>query len=100
MFKKQVNVNIKDLDVRIGQLNEELLELEDSEEIEKTIKQIEQLTDIRCKLSESNKLGSIKPVVVSGLFGVASMVMVLKYEEKDIITSKAFGMVTNMFRGR
>ena len=88
------------MDLKIAKLTEELEELGDFKKIEETMVKLERLTELRCKLSESSKLGSVKPAVVTGLFGVVSMVMVLKYEEKDIITSKAFNMVTSMFRGR
>lgn len=154
MFKKkQLNVNIKDLDLQIGKLNKELEEMEKDSKYEATMdklknlaeirvnlakglkdgekaspamleldKQIEELTKmmvylgrdekysdklakleeltkIRCQLAESKVKASVKPAVVTGLFGMASMVVVLKYEQAEVITSKAFGMATSMFKG-
>lgn len=155
MFKKQLNVNIKDLDVRIGKLNEELEELERDNKYEATmdklkslielrasltksfkenelgnvddsvlemdkqieeltkkigylgsntkytekLTELEELTKVRCQLAESRVNGSLKPAIVTGLFGIASIAMVLKYEESEVITSKAFNVATSMFRG-
>ncbi len=151
--KKQLNVNIKDLDLQISKLSKELEELEQDSKYETTMaklkdltelrvslakslkdnaknldsmiemdKQIEELTakldlierndkyseklsklealtKVRCQLAESKVNGSIKPVVISGLFGLTSVLIVLKYEETEVITSKAFNMATSMFRG-
>ena len=99
MFRRQVTINIKDLDLQIGKLNQELILEEDDDKYNTIIEKIESLTELRCKLSESRVNGSLKPVVVSGLLGIASVVIVLKYEEADVITSKAFNMATSMFRG-
>lgn len=99
MFKRQLTVNIKDLDLKIGKLNKELETMEDDEKYEMTLVKLTELIDLRCKLSESKDNGSVKAVVISGLFGMASLIAVLKYEEKDVITSKAFSMATSMFRG-
>lgn len=100
MFKKQLTINIEELDKKIGKLNEKLSSLEEEDEdYELTVSKIEDLTDIRCKLSESKVKSSIKPLVVSGVFGVATTVIVLRYEKTEVITSKAFNMVTGMFRG-
>lgn len=101
MFKKQITVNIEDLDSKIGVLTKELEEIEDEEEYEIAVSKIDSLVELRTKLAKSKADGrvSVKPVVISGLFGLASVLVVLKYEERDVITSKAFNMATSMFRG-
>lgn len=99
MFKKQLTVNIEDLDLKISKLNEELETEENTQKYDLIIKKLEALTTLRCKLSESKVNGSVKPIVVSSLLGIASLVIVLKYEEKDVITSKAISMLPGMFRG-
>lgn len=99
MLRKQITVNIKELDLKIGKLSEELEGVEDEGKIMSIMQQLDKLTELRCKLSESKENNSIKPVVVSSLFGVASLLIVLKYEEKDVITSKAFNMLPSIFRG-
>lgn len=100
MFKRQISVNIKDLDLKIGKLTKELdLMGEDDEKYEVTMMKIDSLTDLRCKLHESRVEGSIKPIVLSGLLGVIPLILVLKYEEKEVITSKAFNMLPSMFKG-
>lgn len=103
-IKKQLTTNIEDLDTKISKLSEELetleLDQEDYQERYEMITQkMETLTDLRCKLAESQVNGSIKPIVASSLLGIASLVIVLKYEEKDVITSKAISMLPGMFRG-
>lgn len=101
MFKKQITVNIKELDLKIAKLNEELEEIEDDDDkYDSTMDKMKRLTELRCKLFESKNTNSVKPLVVTGLFGIASTLVVLYYEDKEvIITSKAFNIATSMFRG-
>lgn len=153
MFKKkQLNVNIEQLDLQIGKLSEELEALKKDSKYESTIdklkhltelraglakslkenetseavmqmdKQIEELTlmlsnmgrneeysdklhtleeltKVRCQLAESKVNASVKPIMVSGLLSIASVVIVLKYEETEVITSKAFDMAKGIFKG-
>lgn len=99
MFKKQLTVNIEDLDLQIGKLNKELEEMEDDDKYVLTMEKLKSVIELRCKLSESKTGSSVKPLVVSGLFGIASLIVVLKYEEKEVIVTKAFTMATSMFRG-
>lgn len=99
MFKKQLTVNIKDLDLKISKLSKELEEIEDNDEYDITMDKMKALTELRCKLSESKVNSSVKPLVVTGLFGVGSTLLVLYYERAEVITSKAFNNVTSMFRG-
>lgn len=102
MFNRQLSKNIKELDKKIGVINEELdtIDLIEDEEIERLTKQLDKYVDLRCKLAGSKNInGSVKGAVVTGVFGIASVVIVLKYEETDVITSKAFNMATSMFRG-
>lgn len=100
MFKKQLTKNIKDLDLKISKLTNELEELEgDENNYDSKMNKLEKLIELRCKLSESKVNNSVKPLIVSGLFGLTSVVVVLKYEQTEVITSKAFNMATSMFRG-
>lgn len=99
-LRKQVTVNIEELDKQIGTLIEELEIVEDDEEFEKITKKLEALTNLRCKSAESRMVnGSVKNVVVSGVLGLVSLGIVLKYEEKEVIVSKAFNMLPTMFKG-
>jgi predicted RNase H-like nuclease (RuvC/YqgF family) len=152
MFRKQLTINIEDLDRQIGTLSNELEELKKDSKYEATMdklkmltelrtslakglkeneksdalsemdRQIEELTlvvnhlgrddvyseklaklealtKVRCQLGESKVKNSVKPVIVSGLLGMTSMLIVLKYEKDNvIITSKAFSMVSSMFK--
>lgn len=99
MFKKQLNRNIDILDGEINTHLEAMTLLTDETERELAMSKLEQLTDLRTKLEDNRTKGSIKPLVVSGAFGLASVALVLKYEETGVITSKAFNMATSMIRG-
>lgn len=91
------------IDSQIWQLIKEVEELEKDEVYLDKLKKLEDLTKIRCQLAESrakNTNSLVGPAIISGLFGLSAMLIVLNYEKNDtIITSKAFGMVTKMFRG-
>lgn len=100
MFNKQLKKNIKDLDAQIQSLIEELFAAEDVEEHGEILKRIDELTEVRNKLSHDKVNESHAGAIISGALGIASMAMVLKFEKADIITSKAFGMATSMFRGK
>lgn len=151
MFNKQLKQNIKQLDLQIGKLSEELDELKKDGRYEVKIKTLEDLTELRTKLAKSHEdkvsdavleldkqieeltmliskfeidseyitkqqrleeltkirvqLSECKvkeshaPAVISGVIGVSAMLLVLNYEKTDIVTSKAFGMATKLFRG-
>lgn len=58
---------------------------------------IKRLTDIRESLKEEKKFEKIKPdTLVSGLISLTSIMLILKYERFDIITTKAFGVATRL----
>lgn len=99
MTNKQLRMNIKSLDFKIALLSTKLTSEEDDVQYEKALTKIEDLTKVRCQLASSLQESSNKGAVISGIFGVAGIVIVLKYEEKEIITSKAFSMLTGLFRG-
>ena len=98
MFNKQLKANLKAIDVKIGKLMEELSETEKQDEQEMILVKIDDLTKIREKLSNSKVSESYSKELISGALGIASMVLVLRYEKVDIVTSKAFGLVPNMFK--
>lgn len=63
-------------------------------------RRIIQLANTRQVLLGDNQKGvSIKPTIVSGLFGLAGLGLVLYFEKVDVITSKAFMMATRMLEG-
>ena len=90
---------ITEMDMQIKALTKELQTLERDDAYCDKMAKLDELTRIRCELAESQTNGSIKNVVVSGVLGIASVAIVLKYEEKDVITSKAFSMIPSVFRG-
>lgn len=96
--KKQLQENIKALDVEIGVLTQELINADGHEYNEISLK-IEKLTEIRAKMVDSKVADSYSKEIISGVIGIAGMVLVLKHEKADIITTKAFSMATKLFRG-
>lgn len=99
-MKRQVSENIEAIDVQIGKLNERLSLLKEDEDADDIMDQLKDLTKIRCELAESRGINSaVRNTVVSGIFGITSIIIVLKYEEREVITSKAFGMLPSLFKG-
>lgn len=96
--KKQLHKNINAIDVEIGVLSEELIDSKDNTYDAITAK-IDKLAEIRSKLIESKVNDSYSKEIVSGVIGILGMVLVLKHEKTDIITSKAYAMATKLFRG-
>lgn len=99
MFKKKIVKNIDNLDLKINKLTTQLALAEVTEDVDKTLAELNSLVELRCKLEENRGANSIKPAIVSGIFGVASIALVMKYEEAGVITSKAFNIATGMIRG-
>ena len=95
---KTIGQNIRDLDNQIGELLSRYEQTE--EEIEKTIifEEIENLTKIRKDLKASKVEGSNSSVWVSGAISIATVVLIMKYEERDVIATKAFNIATRIFK--
>lgn len=91
---------IKELDRQIDELAVELKNYNKDDIYQTKLKNLEALTKVRCQLDESRIKGSNAPVLISGLLGVASILLVLHYEKTDIVTSKAISMATSLFRGK
>lgn len=100
MFNKQLKQNIEALDVRISKLYEDLNKATSNDERKSIMDQAKELADHRNKLSEVKTRESLVPVVVPGIVGLAAMFMVIRHEETNIITTKALGIATRMFRGQ
>ena len=94
-----MKANIKSIDEEIGKLTEELVGAAGTDEYGKIVHRIDNLTTIRSKLVEGSGDKAVKELLLSGTVTLASILLVLKYEKTDIITSKAFNMATKMFRG-
>lgn len=91
--------SLLELDKQIEELAKAIQMLRRDESYSDKMKKLEELTKIRCQLEESKVKNSVKPVVTSGLLSIASIAIILKYEETDVITSKAMSIATSMFRG-
>lgn len=90
---------VVEMDKQIEELTVMLTHMCRNEEYSDKLAKLEELTKVRCQLAESKVNASVKPIVVSGVLSIASLAIVLKYEEKEVITSKAYDMVKGMFRG-
>lgn len=91
---------INEVDRQILELAKELYSIELDETYLSKMRQLNELTTVRTQLVEGIVKAQYSPTIVEGLLKLSAMLVVLKYEEKDVITSKAFDMVKTMFRGK
>lgn len=90
---------IIELDKQIEELAKAMINLEKDEAYASKIKQLEDLTNVRTQLAECKVKESHAKEIISGILGVSAMMLVLNYEKTDIVTSKAFGIASKLFRG-
>lgn len=95
--------NVKVIDERIEELLEQHAALSgvDAEASEQVLKELKDLTDIRKTLKTTNEgkiLGISKDTLVASGVSIFTAMLVLKYEEENIITSKAWQMVGKLIR--
>jgi archaellum component FlaC len=88
-----------ELDKQIEELTMLIINLHSDVAYSEKLKKLEDLTKARCQLSDAKTKESNVPAIISGVVGLSAIVLVLKYEEANIITSKAFNMIPKMFRG-
>ncbi len=100
MANKRLKANIEALDNHISKLMVELTTAVEAEDISELEARIEKATELRCKLTESKVSDSYSREIVSGLVSLTGMVLVLKHEKAEVITTKAFSMATKLFRGQ
>lgn len=99
MFNKQLKANIKAIDAQIGKLMEELIVEVNRDTYEEIQSKIDDLTKTRTAMSESIARESNAKEIITGVIGLVATTAVLKHENINVITSKAFGIATKMFRG-
>ena len=95
--------NVKVIDERIEELLEQHTALSgiDADGSEQVLKELKELTDIRKTLKTTNEgkvLGISKDVLITSGVSIFTAMLVLKYEEENIITSKAWQMVGKLIR--
>jgi hypothetical protein len=90
---------IVELDRQIEELTRMLEHLASDEVYEAKVKKLEDLTKIRCLLAEAKVKESNAPAIIGLVGSISAILLVLKHEKADIITSKAFSIATKMFRG-
>ena len=96
----EISDAIVELDKQIEELIKIMTVLEKDEYYTTKMQKLNDLTKLRNELAESKIKGSYMPLVITGVLGATQLLMVLKHEKTDVITSKAFGWVPNLFRGR
>lgn len=99
MFKKTVTLNVEYLDTKISLLISELDSDLSADEYRDTVSKLDSLVKLRSDLANSRDRESMLPIVVSGLIQSIGIFAVLHYEKTDVVTSKAFNMATNLFKG-
>lgn len=95
--------NVKVIDERIAELLEQHAALSgiDTEGSERVLRELKELTDIRKTLKTTNEgrvLGISTDTLVASGVTILTAMMVLKYEEENIITSRAWQMVGKLIR--
>lgn len=94
---------VVELERQIEELTMLIRNVDSDEAYVAKMKKLEELTKVRCQLSEALPKSSSAPAiintVITGVVGISAIYMVLKHEETDIITTKAFSIVTRMLRG-
>lgn len=91
---------IIEVDRQILELARELVDIELDQTYLSKMRQLDDLTKVRNQLMDSKVKGSNSPAIISGLISISSILIILKYEEKDVITSKAVNIAMSMFRGK
>lgn len=95
--------NVKVIDERIAELLEQHAALSGSSDgrSEQVLRELKELTDIRKTLKTTNEgrvLGISTDTLVASGVTILTAMMVLKYEEENIITSRAWQMVGKLIR--
>lgn len=96
---KQLKVNIELVDAQITKLMGELETAKTQDDYDTIESKLETLTKLRKTMSEDKVNASYKKEIISGLVGLGGLVLVLKHEKTEVITTKAFGMLPKLFRG-
>lgn len=95
---------IIEIDNQILKLAKELTNLELDQKYLSKMRQLDNLTKVRTQLMDSKAKGSSNssvPTIISGLISISSILVILKYEERDVITSKAVNIAMSLFgKGR
>ena len=94
----QLSDVVVELDRQIEELAIMITKIGYDENYTAKLKKLEDLSKIRSELSECVVKESNTPAVISGVVGISAILIVLNYEKKDIITSKAFGMLPKLFK--
>lgn len=90
---------IKAIDERIEELTTDLVTVDSySEEYKAIVTNIETLVKVRKELNSGRPftIGTNIDMnaIITGAIGLAAVLMITKYEENEIVTSKAFGLVS------
>jgi hypothetical protein len=99
MFNNKLKKNIKACDEAISMFTKELKSSKDPKQQKICMDAIDYYTKQRGLLSEQKVRESHAPAIISGVIGLGAIILVLRYEKVEVITSKGFGMATKFIRG-
>jgi predicted RNase H-like nuclease (RuvC/YqgF family) len=91
---------IVELDRQIEELTKLVENLVSDEVYIAKMQKLEELTKVRCLLAEAKVKESNAPAIIGLVGSISGILLVLNYEKKDIITSKAIGIATKLFGGK
>ena len=98
MTKQLRKDTMEELDNEIKGLVEVLGNISaDTDDYQVVADNLKRLTDIRESLKDEKRFEKIKPdTLVNGVISLASIMLILKHEKFDIITTKAFTVATRL----
>ena len=97
LFNKK---ELSELDIQINRLSHELALMDPEDEgYSKISKNLEELHKIKQIETETRNAGKVRPDTVAEILGsIASIVMVLQYEQIHVIAGKAWNMISKIRR--
>lgn len=97
--KEALKQHIKMVDDEINVLTIEVSKEKDVDNRDKLLNQLDRLVKIRGDLATGLAMGVNKKELINGAFNIGTLLMILRYERLEVISSKAFSLVTKRFRG-
>jgi hypothetical protein len=89
-----------EIDKQIEELASLIAKVEFDDTYSTKMKQLEELTKVRCLLAESKLKGSYTSEIITGVASISAILLILKYEQTDILTSKSINIAMKLFRGK
>lgn len=87
------------MDKQIKDLVNKLESLDRCHDYSEKLKMLDELTKIRTNLTSGKVENYVVKTLLSGTLSLTSLVMILKHEETNVITTKAYDIFRGAFRG-